>query len=195
MGAVQAHPQYWTPHFSTGSVKQELQLFSFSAGRIDCARTFVFCISNEFANQFNWNIRRTLDLPRELRIYRFRLHEVEAALRESMPENGPIFPQTPLLLVCPDDTKNRDSLLTFQDHDEAIVISNIALASALITYCKNRQLVLPSKGTNAITAQAKTVELRMSLLHRLDEEDAEDMRLEKRTVDEDSLGIAYKKME
>lgn len=101
-------------------------------------------------------------MPSELRIIRFRLDEVSAAVQSFAPRISLTVPETNILSAhaAPDNTPN--VLLRYGEKEASVVISNNRLAASLIAYCQILKIPLPREGQKSIQVSKDNVDLRMS---------------------------------
>jgi hypothetical protein len=103
-------------------------------------------------------------MPSELRIIRFGLTEVTAAVKTLAPRIKLQVPDTVILSAhaAPDGTAN--ALLRYGEAGTGIVISNSQLAASLIAYCRSLKLPLPQEGQKSIQVSKENIDLRINML-------------------------------
>lgn len=101
-------------------------------------------------------------MPSELRIIRFRLDEVSAAVLSLAPRINLKVPGTAILGTYPAPDGTPNALLRYGGAGTDIVISNNQLAASLIAYCHNVKIELPREGKKSIQVSKDHIDLRIN---------------------------------
>lgn len=105
-------------------------------------------------------------MPSELRVIRFRVDEVEAALRMLAPRIGLILPEGGFS-APENDSMTEIPSTTFQvaGQEKRISVQNGPVAASMINYCKCYGIPLPKDGKKKLFVSSDFLELRFTLSH------------------------------
>ena len=111
-------------------------------------------------------------MPSEFRVIRFRLSEVEMALRKLAPRIGLTVPEGEFMSATSDDCAEKPgTIFAMIGKAGGLRVPNGLLAASLIYHCRGGGIVLPKDGTKEIYAAPEFVELRIMLRHQFPAED------------------------
>ncbi len=103
-------------------------------------------------------------MPSEIRIIRFCLNEVTAAVKLLAPRLKLQVPDREVLGAHPALDGTANVLLRYGEAGSGIVVSNSQLAASLIAYCHSIKLPLPQEGQKSIQVSKEHVDLRINTL-------------------------------
>lgn len=102
-------------------------------------------------------------MPNEIRIIRFQLDEVSAAVKSFSPRINMNVPASAIqeVHIAPDGSPN--TLLRYDGEEKVVPITNNRLAASLIAYCQKIKVPLPREAKKSMHVSKEYVDIRMGL--------------------------------